>query len=361
MPKKKEGKLSRFAPDWQSKQQDAEPLQICILGGGAFGTALALSASEKNRVCVWEYDPARVEQVRTTRMNPLALEGIRLPESIGFTTDMGEALEGADLVIFAIPSHFMRRTAEQAVPHILPKTIIATVAKGIEENTDLRMTQILKHFFKKHPILAISGPTHAEEIAQRLPTTLIIAGKRKEVCQRVQYALMTPYLRIYTNKDVLGVELAGALKNIIAIGCGMSDGIGFGDNAKSALMTRGLAEMIRFGKKMGAKAKTFHGLAGIGDLITTCYSKYGRNLFVGRQLGMGKKLDDILAGMTQVAEGVRTTHAVHEIAKKEDIEMPITSQMYAVMFEGRPIKEAVSGLMERSAKSEDYDYSKDAI
>lgn len=339
-----------------SKSFREPPLHITILGGGAFGTALALAASEKNHVTIWEYDKKRVETMVQTRTNPLALKDIKLPESIQVTNSISDALSGAQVVIFCIPSHYMRSTAELAWPHIYENAIIVSAAKGIEAKTNLRMSQILKEFFKKNKVMVLSGPTHAEEIAKKLPTTIIIAGKEKELALTIQAAMMTPYLRVYTNKDVVGVEIASALKNIIAIACGISDGMGFGDNAKSALMTRGLMEMVRFGKKRGAKKKTFYGLAGIGDLITTCYSNYGRNLYVGRQLGKGRTIDDILSEMTQVAEGVRTTQAVYEYAREEDIEMPITEEMYRVLFENKSIKDSVPALMQRSAKSEDYDY-----
>jgi len=227
-----------------------------------------------------------------------------------------------------------------------------SVAKGIENRTLLRPSQIVSDVLGRAPVAALSGPSHAEEVARGLPTTVAVASRNAELARRVQRLFMTDRFRVYTNNDLVGVELGGAVKNIIAIAAGICDGLGLGDNAKAALLTRGLAEMIRLGVAMGARRETFAGLAGMGDLITTCMSPYGRNRAVGVQLGQGRKLKEILAGMEQVAEGVRTTRSVRALARRRGVEMPITEQCYRVLFRGKDPTRAVSDLMRRAAKDE---------
>lgn len=333
--------------------------KIAILGGGSWGTALAIIASQKNFVKVWEYDPRVVNDVNEKHVNSRFLPEIAIPKDILFTTNIDEVLEDKpDLVLFVVPSHAVRQVAELAASHIRRKAIIVNCAKGLEEGTNLRMTQVIaKSFPKSYPVIPLVGPTHAEEVAGGLPSTIVAGSRKKKYTSIIQKVLSTPTFRIYTNTDTVGVEYASALKNIIAIAAGMADGLGFGDNTKAALVTRGLAEMVRFGKKHGAKERTFYGLAGVGDLITTCNSPYGRNLRLGRMIAQGKSVSEAIELMGQVCEGVKATAVVQKIALQKKIDMPITMETYNVLFQGKSPKEATYSLMERSVKREDWGHA----
>lgn len=326
---------------------------ITILGDGGWGTALALHAHGcGHRVTVWGYDPGHLAEVVRHRENRRFLPGVRLPPSIRWEGDPGAALEKARLVVMAIPTQFARGSLNR-FRGLIPRTVpIVSVAKGIEKKTLALPTGIVHEVLETRRTAVLSGPSHAEEVARGLPATVVCAARSARLARLVQGAFHGGSLRVYTSRDVAGVELAGALKNVIALGGGICDGLGLGDNAKAALVTRGLAEIARLGIACGARRETFFGLAGVGDLLTTCYSPYGRNRAVGIRLGRGESLKKILASMEQVAEGVWTTVAAHTMSRKRGIEMPVVNEMYAILYRGKPPREAVRDLMGRAPRAE---------
>jgi glycerol-3-phosphate dehydrogenase (NAD(P)+) len=327
--------------------------RITVVGDGGWGTALALLLDGKgHRVRLWGAFPDYIETTRRTRENAKFLPGVRLPESLELASDLAEAVEAAEVLVAAVPTPFLRQVLRRLAPCYAPGTPVVSVAKGIENRTLERPSQIVQSVLGRVPVVALSGPSHAEEVARGLPTTVAAASRDPGLASHIQGLFMTDRFRVYTNRDVVGVELGGSIKNVIAIAAGICDGLGLGDNAKAALLTRGLAEMTRLGVAMGARRETFAGLAGIGDLITTCMSPYGRNRAVGIQIGQGRKLADILAGMEQVAEGVRTTKSVRALARRHGAEMPITEECYRVLFRGKSPGRAVHDLMRRAAKGE---------
>ena len=327
--------------------------RVTVIGDGGWGTALALVLAGKGHaVRMWGAFPDYVDEMRRQRENVKFLKGIPLPEELELCSDLAEAVSGADVLVAAVPTQFMRRVLRRLVRCDERGTPIVSVAKGIENRTLLRPTQIIADVVGRVPLAALSGPSHAEEVARGLPTTVAVASRRAELARRVQQLFMTERFRVYTNTDIVGVELGGAVKNVIAIAAGICDGIGLGDNAKAALLTRGLAEMTRLGLALKARRETFAGLAGMGDLITTCTSPFGRNRSVGMQIGQGRTLKQILADMEQVAEGVRTTQSVRALARRHGVDVPITEQCYRVLFRGKDPLRAVSDLMQRGAKDE---------
>lgn len=332
--------------------------RIAILGAGSWGTALAVSLARCDHpVTLWARREEAAETMRTTRHNPTYLPDVHLPESVVVTSDLEQAIAGSTVWVIATPSHAVRDLAERLVPHGNKEVIVVSVAKGIENESLETMSQVLTEVLTTVPadnITVLYGPSHAEEVGAGRPTTVVAAAPSMEVARHVQDVFMAPHLRVYVNDDVLGVEIAGSVKNVMALAAGMSDGIGYGDNAKAAIITRGMAEIQRLGLAMGAKASTFAGLAGIGDLVATCTSKHSRNRYLGEQIGKGKSLDEVLSHMQMVAEGVRTAASVHALAQKYDIEMPITEAVYAILFEGKEPEQAVHDLMTRSAKHEDW-------
>lgn len=329
--------------------------KVAVLGAGSWGTALALSLARRHDVLMWEFDQEQVRKIEHDRRNKKFLPMAGLPENVHVTGDMAEAIRDADLVLFAVPSHVLRGVARQASPHITARQYLVSVVKGIEQGTHCRMSEVIAAEVPQHKgIVALSGPTHAEEVARRMPTAIVAASAKRRAAAAVQRAFMSPDFRVYTNPDIIGVEVGAALKNVVAIAAGICDGLNFGDNTKAALITRGLAEIKRLGLRMGAKDATFSGLSGMGDLIVTCMSKYSRNRKVGFLLGHGRSLDDILKEMTQVAEGVKNTQSAMELAKKYGIEMPIAQAMGAILFRNMPVKDLTGLLMTRSAKDETY-------
>ncbi|MCA9052746.1 MAG: NAD(P)-dependent glycerol-3-phosphate dehydrogenase [Planctomycetaceae bacterium] len=328
--------------------------KTAILGSGAMATACSILLADHpdSAVSMWVRKPDHAEELRTHRENVRLLPGVRIPEAIEITADIAAAVDGAELLVAAIPTRFLRESLEALAPALTLHRPVISVVKGIENDTFLRPSQIIEETLGSRAVVALSGPSHAEEIARRLPASVVAASGDVALARRVQAMFSTDRFRVYTNSDLIGVELAGALKNVIAIAAGISDGLGFGDNAKSALMTRGIVEMQRFGVALGAEASTFNGLAGIGDLITTCISPHGRNWHVGERLGQGESLDSILTGMDAVAEGVNTARSVHDLALSRGIEMPITAAIYSVLFEGKSPLEATTELMDRPPKEE---------
>lgn len=328
-------------------------MNIAILGAGGWGTALACVAAENgHRVVLWAREAAVAECIAATRENAQYLPGVVVPESVCATTDPS-AVASADLVILAIPTQFIRTTLTSYAFPIRNKLTV-NVAKGIEQRTHLRVSQLLREVLgvgSDHYVV-LSGPSHAEEVARGVPTAVVAASSSETAAEIVQRALSTPTFRIYRSLDVVGVELGGALKNVIAIAAGIIDGLGIGDNTKAALITRGLAEISRLGTELGANPLTFSGLSGLGDLFVTCTSRHSRNRLVGERIGRGESLSSILASMRMVAEGVATTVSALELASDYGIEMPITEQVYRILFEGKDPRHAITELMTRQVKRE---------
>ncbi len=332
---------------------------VAVLGAGSWGTALAISlATSGHTVTLWaRRSEAAVAMVRH-RHNPTYLPEAILPETVHVTSDLEEAATKKQVWVIATPLHAERALAERLAPFATDKLIVVSVAKGIENETLLTTTQVLGDVLdppvEPERIGVLYGPSHAEEVATGLPTTIVAAAPSRKVAEQIQALFMTPRLRVYVNDDLIGVEIAGSVKNVMAIAAGIGDGIGYGDNAKAAIITRGMAEIQRLGVAMGAQPATFAGLAGIGDLVVTCTSPHSRNRYLGEQIGQGKSLDEVQSEMQMVAEGVRTTASVRALALRYQIEMPITEAVYAILFEAKKPADAVHGLMTRSAKQEDW-------
>jgi glycerol-3-phosphate dehydrogenase (NAD(P)+) len=327
--------------------------KVAILGSGGMGTALAiLFAGHTGSVALWARDRELAEQIRRLRENPRHLPSLPIPESVQITTSAAEAWRGADLIVAAIPSSFLRSVLEPLAPTAPVRVPVLSVIKGLELDTLRWPSQVLSECIGPRPLAVLSGPSHAEEIARGLPASVVVAGADAELNLRIQTALNHGRFRVYTNPDLPGVEMAGGLKNILGIAAGICEGLGFGDNAKAALLTRGLVEMNRFVVAEGGASATLLGLAGIGDVITTCYSPYGRNRGVGLRIGRGESLVQILASMTEVAEGVNTTQAVHRVAATRGLDLPITTAVHAILFEGKAPLNALSELMLRPPRGE---------
>jgi len=336
-------------------------LNIGVLGAGSWGIALAVLLHKKgHKLCMWEYSAEAAAFLDDKRELPSKLPGIIIPQDIEITNNISKMLEMAELVLCVVPSQTMRQTLKTAVKETSP-AVIAQIkgwimaSKGIETGTLRLMTDVLTDEIPglgADKTAVLSGPSHAEEVSRDMPTTVVAASENMKLAQLIQEQFSTDYFRIYTNDDMRGVELAASIKNVIALAAGITDGMGFGDNTKGAIMTRGIAEMMRLGAKMGARDSTFSGLAGIGDLITTCISRHSRNRKMGELLAQGLTLDQALERMTMVAEGVQTTKSAYELSKKIGIEMPITAELYKMLFEGKPAKEAVRDLMMRETKPE---------
>jgi glycerol-3-phosphate dehydrogenase (NAD(P)+) len=327
--------------------------KFAIVGDGGWGTAVALVLLESGQdVVMLGRDPAHVAAMAAARENKRYLPGVPLPPALGITADPRAAVEGAACVVNAVPTQWIREVFAPLAALIGPRRRVLSLSKGIEIGTLLRPSQVLRALLPRNPIAVLSGPSHAEEVARRCPASVVIASAAQPLATRLQRALTTRRFRVYTNRDPVGVELAGALKNVIAIAAGIVDGLGFGDNTKAALVTRGLVEITRLARTMGGRASTFTGLAGVGDLITTAFSRHGRNRAVGEKIGRGIPLQTILSGMSMVAEGVPTTKAAHALARRRRVEMPITREVHAILFEGKPPLDALTSLMTRSAKNE---------
>jgi glycerol-3-phosphate dehydrogenase (NAD(P)+) len=328
---------------------------IAILGAGNWGTTLSLILAEKGYpVKLWEFREQAAQKVQKERENREFLPGIKLPEGVTVLSDLNAVLAGSNSVFWVLPSKFLRNVCGQVKPLIKPEMLHVSAIKGIEASSLMRCSEILKYELssKVNRLAVISGPNIAPEIARHIPSTTVVAAKNHDDVRAVQEILMTPYFRVYSGDDVVGMELGGSLKNVIAIASGIIDGLGLGANTKGALLTRGLAEITRLGVAMGANPHTFAGLSGMGDLVTTCFSQQSRNRSVGQQVGQGRKLDDILKDMVMVAEGVETAKAAYKLSQKHSIEMPIVHQMYLVLFENKNPSTALKELMNRDAKAE---------
>lgn len=329
---------------------------IAVIGAGSWGTALAWSLGNAGHsVVMWARRAEAAHTIQDTRHNPAYLAGTALPENVSVTHDLGAALRKARVWVIAVPSQHVRSVAEQAEVHLSPDTVIVSVAKGIENGTLLTTSGVLRETFPDHTTSRIGvlyGPSHAEEVVLGHPTSVVSAFPDLSVAGEIQALFMTPRLRVYTNSDLIGVEIAGSVKNVIALSVGVSDGYGWGDNAKAALVTRGLAEMTRLGLSLGADPHTFAGLAGVGDLVVTCFSRHSRNRGFGERIGAGQSLEEAAASSTMVVEGVATTKSVRELAQRQGIEMPITEGVYQVLFNGTDPVEAMDRLMTREPRRE---------
>lgn len=325
--------------------------KTAVLVAGSWGTALAsVLADNGHEVVLWTRHPEQAEEINGLHTNQRFLKDITLSERIRATLHMEEAVAGADAVVMVAPSAAVREVARQVKPYLAPEALLIHATKGFEAETLKRMTDVIAEELPEADpdrIVVLSGPSHAEEVIVRCPTTIVVAAKQVEAAEAAQDLFINSYFRVYTNPDVAGVEISGALKNIIALGAGMSDGLTFGDNAKAALMTRGLAEIARLGIALGANPLTFSGLAGFGDLVVTCTSRHSRNWRAGFMLGQGKALDEVLEQMGMVVEGVKTTKAAYELSRRHNVRMPITEVLYRVLFEGRAPKQGVEDLMGR--------------
>ncbi len=330
------------------------PTQFAVLGDGAWGTAIALLLAHRpqHRVTLWSAREDNGRILRERRENIRLLPGVPIPESVELTTDITHAADSADLWIAAIPTVYLRETLRRIAPALRDEKPVLSLAKGLEIDTFLRPTEIIRQILGVEHVAVLSGPSHAEEVSRGMPASLVAASTDLGLARWLQQCFNSDRFRVYTSLDVVGVELAGALKNVVGIAAGICDGLGFGDNAKSALLTRGLVEMARFGVALGADHETFYGLAGLGDLITTCISPHGRNRQVGERLARGEKLAAILGSMSMVAEGVYTARSVHQRASKMGIDMPITAEVYRVLYEDKDPRAAVDDLMTRQPRSE---------
>ena len=326
-------------------------MKIAVIGSGSWGSAISVLLAEKdNDVYLWSWIQEETDRLNRDRENKEFLPGIPFPDNITCTHDMKECIENAEVIVTAAPSPATRTTAKQMAPFVKKGQIIVNISKGLEG--ELRLSEVYKSEIPQADVAVLSGPSHAEEVSRRIPTTVVIASKSKESAEFLQDVFMTEHFRVYTSSDVIGVELGGALKNVIALCAGISDGLGYGDNTKAALITRGMAEMSRLGVAMGAAAATFAALSGIGDLIVTGTSTLSRNHTAGTLLGQGLSLEETLKKVHMVVEGVNTATAAYELAKKYGVTTPIIDQAYAVLYQGVNPRDAVNNLMTRQKKSE---------
>lgn len=327
-------------------------MKITVLGSGGWGTALALLLLDNgNDVTLWSFDPKEAQVLRETRENPM-LKGVPLPDALAITTAF-DTVPDSELVVMATPSFAVRATARNVAPYLREETIVVSVAKGIEKDTAKRLTEIIEEEIAgKCPVVALSGPSHAEEVGRKVPTGCVAASKDMKAAEKVQDVFMNPRFRVYTNTDVTGVELGAALKNVLALCCGISDGMGLGDNTKALLMTRGMTEMARLGVAMGGHKETFAGLSGMGDLIVTCTSMHSRNRRCGILIGQGKPVEEAIKEVGATVEGYFAALSAHQLAKKMGVEMPICASAYAVLYEGQPVELVVEQLMTRSKRRE---------
>ena len=331
-------------------------MKISVLGAGGWGTTLAILLHYNgHNVTLWEFHKNYAKELNKKRINRQFLPSVTIPKEIIITNDILESIDKKNLVVLAVPSQFLRSVVKKINFNNIKNAILVSVSKGIEKRTLLTMSQMLKDVhpsFAKEQIGVLSGPSHAEEVSKRIPTAITAASEDIETAKTIQAAFMTSYFRVYSSTDILGVELGGAFKNVIAIGAGIIDGAGFGDNTKAAIMTRGIAEISRLGLAMGAQPETFAGLSGMGDLIVTCMSKHSRNRYVGEQIGKGKKLKQVLKSMDMIAEGVETSRSASQLADQYEVETPITKEVYKILFEDKDPVKATTDLMTRDMKTE---------
>ena len=330
--------------------------KVSVIGAGSWGTALSrLLSTNGHQVTVWSLIESEIQMLKEKREHVSKLPGVKLPEDILFTTDLEEAIRGRDLLVLAVPSVYTRTTARSMRPFVEEGQLIVNVAKGIEESTLKTLDVIIEAEIPQGTVAVLSGPSHAEEVGRGLPTTCVVGAHNKNTAEFIQNVFMSEVFRVYTSPDMLGIELGGALKNVIALAAGMADGLGYGDNTKAALITRGIAEISRLAIVMGARAETLSGLTGIGDLIVTCASVHSRNRRAGMLIGQGKTMQEAMDEVQMVVEGVYSTKAAVALAEKYQVPMPIIEQVDQVLFHDKPVKEAVQELMLRDRKAEHED------
>ncbi|MBD5495016.1 MAG: NAD(P)H-dependent glycerol-3-phosphate dehydrogenase [Lachnospiraceae bacterium] len=326
---------------------------ISIIGAGSWGTALALLLyNNGHHVTVWSIVEKEIEMLKTEHEHKDKLPGVKLPEDMEFTTDMEDAVKGKDVLVLAVPSPFTRNTSKSMSPYVKEGQIIVNVAKGIEEDTLMTLSQIIEEEIPQAEVAVLSGPSHAEEVGRGIPTTIVVGARRKKTAEYLQNIFMSKVFRVYISPDVLGIELGAALKNVVALAAGIADGLGYGDNTKAALITRGIAEIARLGMAMGGRLETFSGLTGIGDLIVTCASMHSRNRRAGILIGKGCTMDEAMAEVKMVVEGVYSAKAAMGLAKKYNIQIPIIEEVNEILFDGKSAAEAVGSLMLRDKKIE---------
>ena len=326
---------------------------VGVLGAGSWGTALSVLLSDNgHQVTVWSIDENEVKMLNEKREHELKLPGVKLPDDMVITGDMESAIKGKDFLVLAVPSPFTRSTARKMSPMVAEGQIIVDVAKGIEESTLMTLSRQIEQEIPQADVAVLSGPSHAEEVGRRLPTTCVIGTKSRKTAEYLQSMFISNVFRVYTSPDILGIELGGSLKNVIALAAGIADGLGYGDNTKAALITRGIAEIARLGVKMGGKIESFTGLTGIGDLIVTCASVHSRNRKAGYLIGQGMSMQEAMDEVKMVVEGVYSAKAAAKLAKEYDVSMPIVEEVNAVLFEGKSPAEAVNDLMMRESRSE---------
>ena len=326
--------------------------KVAVIGSGSWGTSVASIVARHSPTVIWGRNAEVVDQINTGHVNERYLPGFELAPSLTATADLQEAVEPADILIMAVPSHGFRGALDDLAPHLRPWAPVVSLVKGLEQGTRKRMTEIIDEVLPGHPAGVLAGPNIAREVVAGYAAAAVIAMPDPHLAAQLGALFRTKYFRIYSSSDVVGVEIAGALKNVFAIAVGMGDGVGSGDNTRAMVITRSLREMTRLGTEVGGAPETFTGLAGMGDLVVTCTSKHSRNRHVGEQIGKGIPVPEILAGMKQVAEGVKTTKVAHELAKKLGVEAPITAVMHAIIHEGQPARHAMAALMSRALKAE---------
>ena len=335
----------------------SQKYKVVVLGDGGWGTALALlNARKGNDVLLWSAFPEYAQVLNQKRINEKFLPGIQIPNEIQITSDLTKAVVFGEILVVAVPSQFLRNILFKLKDFDLSRKILVSVAKGIENKTLARPSEVINSVLGSVNLVVLSGPSHAEEVARKIPTLVVVGSRNPKLSETVQTAFRDPWFRIYVQNDLVGMELGGALKNVIAIGAGLCDGLGFGANTKAALLSRGLLEITQLGVRMGANPNTFFGLAGLGDLVTTCISEYGRNLRVGREIGQGKKLKEVLQGMEMVAEGVETARSAYQLAKRHGVTAAIITEIYKILFEDKNPKQAMTDLMSREAHEEMRQY-----
>lgn len=326
---------------------------VGVLGAGSWGTALSVLLSDNgHQVTVWSIDENEVKMLNEKREHELKLPGVKLPDDMVITGDLESAIKGKDFLVLAVPSPFTRSTAQKISPFVAEGQIIVDVAKGIEESTLMTLSRQIEQEIPQADVAVLSGPSHAEEVGRRLPTTCVVGAKTKKTAEYLQSMFISNVFRVYTSPDILGIELGGSLKNVIALAAGIADGLGYGDNTKAALITRGIAEIARLGVKMGGKIETFTGLTGMGDLIVTCASVHSRNRKAGYLIGKGMSMQEAMDEVKMVVEGVYSAKAAAKLAKKYDVSMPIVEEVNAVLFGGKSPADAVNDLMMRESRSE---------
>jgi glycerol-3-phosphate dehydrogenase (NAD(P)+) len=330
--------------------------KVTFLGAGSFGTALSIMLAKKGLdINIWDRDKNVIEDINIKKENFKYLPKITIPHNVKAFIDIEEAIEGSAFIVLSVPSHVVRSLSGQISSMVNEKQIVVSIAKGIEEDSLKRISQVIEEEIPQSPVVILSGPSHAEEVALDIPTLVVVTSKDMKSAEKVQDVFMTNKFRVYTNEDLIGVEVSGAVKNIIALAAGVSDGIGYGDNTKAALMTRGMSEIIRIGTKLGGKSETFSGLTGIGDLIVTCTSMHSRNRRAGILIGKGVPVEEAITQIGMVVEGIKACNAFYKLKEKLDVSMPITDMLHKVLFEGKDAKYGVYELMSRDKKSEIYD------